>query len=188
MTDSLFAPASRIALLALSLLLISASGNSTSGSTISDKAINDNGTEPPLRATRVVVEKSRHLLTVYAHEKPLLVLQVALGREPVGPKTCAGDRRTPEGLYFVRRHKPNSGFYRALELSYPATADIARARQQHCDPGGSIMIHGLENGYDWVGRTHRSIDWTNGCVAVTNEEMDQLWTLVKDGTIVEIRP
>ena len=113
---------------------------------------------------------------------------MALGRNPVGPKTCQGDNRTPEGIYAVTEHKRDSGFYRALRLSYPAPVDYARAAKMGCEPGGDIMIHGLENGYGWVGTAHRSADWTRGCVAVTNEEMDTLWTWIPDGTVVEIRP
>lgn len=142
----------------------------------------------PVKADRLLVEKSRHLLTVYRQGQVLASFPVALGREPVGPKTCQGDNRTPEGLYAVLQHQSKSAFHRALRLSYPSAADYERARRQGCKPGGDIVIHGLENGYGWVGTAHRSADWTSGCIAVTNEEMDQLWSWVPDGTIVEIRP
>ena len=141
-----------------------------------------------IHADKVVIEKSRHLLTAYQQGIEIAKFPVALSQVPVGPKTCVGDKRTPEGTYTVLQHKKDSNFYRALRLSYPSPTDIARARSQGCQPGGDIMIHGLENGYGWVGSAHRSADWTQGCIAVTNEEMDRLWTLVPDGTTVEIRP
>jgi murein L,D-transpeptidase YafK len=141
-----------------------------------------------LQAERVVIEKSKRLMTVFAMNKPIATYQIALGRNPVGQKQCAGDNRTPEGVYSVIERKENSNFYRALRLSYPLAADIERAKSKNCPPGGNIMIHGLENGFAYVGTAHRSVDWTNGCIAVTNEEMDQLWKLVRNGTIVEIRP
>jgi murein L,D-transpeptidase YafK len=141
-----------------------------------------------IHADKIIIEKSRHLLTVYQQEREIATFPVALSQVPVGPKTCVGDKRTPEGIYTVLQHKKDSDFYRALRLSYPSPTDIARARRQGCQPGGDIMIHGLENGYGWVGTAHRSADWTKGCIAVTNEEMDRLWTLVLDGTTVEIRP
>ncbi len=142
----------------------------------------------PVRADRVVIEKSRRLLSVYRQGHLLGSFKVALGRSPVGPKTCQGDNKTPEGVYTVTEHKRDSDFYHALRLSYPSSEDITRAKAQGCTPGGDIMIHGLENGYGWVGTAHQSADWTRGCIAVTNEEMDRLWTWVLDNTVVEIRP
>lgn len=139
-------------------------------------------------ADRVVVEKAKRLMTLYKNNQEIAQFHVAIGQDPVGQKNCRGDNRTPEGQYSIVRRKADSNFYRALQLSYPSPADIERAKKFGCEPGSNIMIHGLENGYGWVGRTHRSVDWTNGCVAVTNEEMDKLWELVKDGTQVEIRP
>ena len=137
---------------------------------------------------RIVVEKSRRLLHVYHNRDAIVTFRIALGKSPTGAKTCMGDNRTPEGYYTITEHKKNSSFYRALRISYPNASDRARARQQGCDPGGNIMIHGLENGFGWVGRTHRTIDWTNGCIAITNKEMNILYNMVKDGTTVEIKP
>ena len=133
-------------------------------------------------------EKGKRLLTVYHNHHTFLSYRIALGRNPVGPKTCSGDYRTPEGRYTVRKQNSQSRFYRSLLLTYPNHDDRERARKQGCSPGGDVAIHGLENGYGWVGRTHRDVDWTNGCVAVTNQEMDTLWRLVPVGTPVEIRP
>jgi murein L,D-transpeptidase YafK len=141
----------------------------------------------PSRADRVVIEKSKRTLTAYAGKQPLATFKVALGRDPVGPKTCKGDYRTPEGHYKIIGQNPVSNFYRSLRINYPNAEDIANAKKKGCDPGGDIVIHGLQNGYDWVGRTHCSVDWTSGCIAVTNQEMDYLWKILPVGTPVEIR-
>ncbi len=140
------------------------------------------------QGNRIVVEKSRHLMHVYYNQESIVTFRIALGREPVGQKNCAGDKRTPEGIYSITEHKKDSGFYRALRISYPSEKDIARAKSKGCSPGGNIMIHGLQNGFSWVGRTHRTVDWTNGCIAITNNEMDILYNMVKDGATVEIKP
>jgi murein L,D-transpeptidase YafK len=139
------------------------------------------------KADRIVVEKGKRMLTAYAGKHVLASYKVALGRDPVGPKTCKGDYRTPEGHYKVIGKNPLSNYYRSLQLDYPNADDIANARKKGCHPGSNIVIHGLENGYDWVGRTHCSVDWTSGCVAVTNQEMDRLWQIIPVGTPVEIR-
>ncbi len=144
--------------------------------------------ELPPERPRIIIEKARRELLYYANGQLQATYKVALGQQPVGAKTCSGDKRTPEGIYFVTEHVPDSGFYRALRLSYPSAADYARARKQGCDPGGGILIHGLQNGFGYVGRLHSDVDWTRGCIAVTNEEMDQLWSQVANGTLVEIRP
>ena len=141
----------------------------------------------PSHADRVVIEKSKRTLTAYAGKQVIATFRVALGREPVGPKACQGDYRTPEGHYKIIGQNPISSYYRSLRLDYPNAEDIANARKMRCDPGGNIVIHGLQNGYDWVGRTHCSVDWTSGCIAVTNQEMDYLWKILPVGTPVEIR-
>jgi murein L,D-transpeptidase YafK len=140
------------------------------------------------QGNRIVVEKSRHLMHVYHDKESIVTFRIALGRQPVGQKNCAGDNRTPEGIYTITEHKKDSAFYRALRISYPSAQDIARAKSKGCNPGGNIMIHGLKNGYGWAGRTHRTVDWTNGCIAITNQEMDILYNMVKDGATVEIKP
>lgn len=137
---------------------------------------------------RAVVEKGKHTLTVYSGNQVVASYRIALGREPVGAKNCEGDYKTPEGRYKIVGQNPNSRFYRSLLLDYPNANDIAVAKKLNCKPGGHVAIHGLENGFEWVGRTHSSVDWTNGCVAVTNQEMDHLWKLLPIGTPVEIHP
>ena len=109
--------------------------------------------------------------------------RIALGREPAGPKERAGDGRTPEGRYSIDRRNPKSGYHRSLHISYPNEADRERARAAGVDPGGDIMIHGLPNG-----AASREGDWTQGCIAVTDAEIEEIWDLVCDGTSIEIYP
>jgi murein L,D-transpeptidase YafK len=139
-------------------------------------------------ADRVVIEKSERTLTLYRSGRPLKSHRVALGRNPFGHKQQEGDGRTPEGTYHIDFHKRDSSFHRALHISYPNAADRATARARGVPPGGDIMIHGLPNGIGALGSTHRVRDWTEGCVAVTNGEIEELWDAVPDGTVVEIRP
>ena len=144
--------------------------------------------QPIPQGNRIIVEKSKRLMHVYHDKESIVTFRIALGRSPTGRKTCQGDNKTPEGHYHLTGHNPRSNYYKALKISYPSAADRERARKKGCDPGGDIMIHGLENGFGWVGRTHRSIDWTNGCIAVTNKEMDILYQMIRDGSTIEIRP
>lgn len=135
---------------------------------------------------RIVVDKSERTLRAYAAGTQVLAFDVALGRKP-RRKLCEGDNRTPEGVYRIVGHQP-SAYHRALRLSYPTPADRLRAGARGCPPGGDIMIHGLRNGLGWLGRLHTAVNWTRGCIAVTNEEIEILWSFVPDGTPVEIRP
>ena len=114
--------------------------------------------------------------------------KIALGSEPVGAKVRQGDHRTPEGVYVIDSRNAHSKFHRSLHVSYPNTADRERARRLGVSPGGDIFIHGLPNGYGWIGAAHRARDWTDGCIAVTDPEIEEIWKLVENGTPVEIRP
>lgn len=151
-----------------------------------------NRVEPPLppgtRVDALRVEKRARKLHVLRGGAVLKSYPIALGRSPVGPKEREGDRRTPEGAYRIDGRKADSAYHRALHISYPEPRDVARGRAGGHDPGGAIMIHGLRNGLGWLGRLHRSFDWTLGCIAVTNPEMDELWRIVPDGTPIELRP
>jgi len=113
---------------------------------------------------------------------------VALGNSASGPKRHRLDRRTPEGRYTIDGRSADSRFHRALHISYPNDRDREFARLAGIDPGGGVMIHGLPNGERWVGAAQRNYDWTRGCIAVTDDEMDEIWELVDDGTPIEIRP
>lgn len=114
--------------------------------------------------------------------------KVALGGEPKGAKERQGDHKTPEGIYSVDAKKPTSQFHKALHLSYPNEEDRERAKKLGVKPGVDIEIHGLGAKWGWVGGGHRAVDWTDGCIAVTNEEIDEIFPLVKVGTPVEIKP
>ncbi len=139
-------------------------------------------------ATRVVVEKGARRLTLLKNARTLKTYRVALGSDPVGRKQQEGDGRTPEGSYVIDAHKPDSAFHQALHISYPNAADRASAASRGVSPGGAIMIHGLPNGMAWLGSLHTLTDWTQGCIAVTNDEIEELWRAVPDGTPIEIKP
>jgi murein L,D-transpeptidase YafK len=137
---------------------------------------------------RILVEKSARTLTLYRDDEMVKTYKVALGSEPKGAKRQQGDHRTPEGSYTIDARNGHSHYYKSLHVSYPNTADRGRARKARVSPGGDIMIHGLPNGYGAIGKAHLLHDWTDGCIAVTDEEMDEIWKLVPVGTAVEIRP
>jgi murein L,D-transpeptidase YafK len=120
--------------------------------------------------------------------KILRTYNVALGGAPVGPKTRQGDHKIPEGKYALDHRNIHSQFYRSIHITYPNSRDVAQAKKMGVSPGGDVFIHGLPNGYGWVGKGHLLKDWTDGCIAVTNEEMDEIWMAVPDGTPIEIEP
>jgi len=136
----------------------------------------------------VLVMKNKRTLQLLHGDKVVKSYKVALGGDPVGPKRKQGDGKTPEGLYVLDRRNAQSQFYKSIHVSYPNAEDRQQARRIGVSPGGDIFLHGLGKKYGWVGSAHTAHDWTNGCVAVTNEEMDEIWKLVKDGTPIEIRP
>ena len=135
-----------------------------------------------LRADQIVVNKSRREMLLLRGNVILRQYRIALGRDPVGHKQGEGDGRTPEGRYTIDRRNPKSRYYLALHISYPNTDDSARAQSAGVEPGGDIMIHGLKDG------ELREGDWTQGCIAVTDQEMDEIWGLVPDGTVIVIEP
>jgi murein L,D-transpeptidase YafK len=139
-------------------------------------------------ADRVVVNKAERRLTLYFREQPLRTYRVALGSHPVGPKQQEGDGRTPEGSYVLDYRNSKSAFHLSLHVSYPSTADSARARERGVKPGGLIMVHGLPNRLGFLGSLHTLNDWTDGCVAVTNTEIEEIWRVVPDGTSILINP
>lgn len=140
------------------------------------------------KADRILILKSERKLTLYREGRPLKTYLVALGGSPVGDKQCQGDQRTPEGTYRIELKNRASRFHLSLRVSYPDTTDRAEARKRGCSPGGDIMIHGLGKSFAYLGKLHRTTDWTLGCVAVTNEEIEEIWAAVDVGTAVEIRP
>jgi murein L,D-transpeptidase YafK len=151
-----------------------------------------NGPISPLpaevKADLLVVNKGQRELLAYAHGQLLRSYRVSLGRDPAGTKIRQGDRKTPEGEYMIDGHNPRSSFHRALHVSYPSAADVGRAESGGYDPGGEIMVHGIHNGLGWIGKAQRLVDWTTGCIAVTDQEIEELYRVVPDGTRIEIRP
>ena len=139
------------------------------------------------RADLIVIEKDAHRLTLYAHGRALRSYVVSLGTGGAEAKTKAGDDRTPEGHYEIDRHDGASDFYRAIRISYPSAMDRKVARARGVAPGGAITIHGLRNHTGWVGAWHRLVDWTDGSIAVTDGEIDEIFRAVPNGTPVEIR-
>lgn len=141
-----------------------------------------------MHVDRIVILKSQRQLQLWSGEKLLKTYKVALGPNAVGRKEREGDGRTPEGLYSVVGHNPRSAFHLSLRISYPNAEDRARAAKLGVSPGGDIMIHGLPAGYAWVGHGHTLHDWTAGCIAVTNDEIEEIYHAIADGTAVEILP
>jgi murein L,D-transpeptidase YafK len=137
---------------------------------------------------RILVEKSARQLSVFAGDKKLKSYRVALGRNPVGAKQEEGDMKTPEGIYAIDSRNPQSDYHLALHVSYPSEEDTARAAERGVNAGFDIMIHGIRNGDGWIGAFHRMHDWTAGCIAITDEEIEELWRVTSDGTPIEIRP
>jgi murein L,D-transpeptidase YafK len=143
---------------------------------------------PTQNVDRVVVLKKERTLQLMSHGKVFKTYKVALGGNPVGPKVQQGDHRTPEGIYVLDHRNAHSHYYKSIHISYPNAADRTKAAKLHVPTGGDIFLHGLPNGYGAVGSAHRLKDWTDGCVAVTDEEIDEIWKLVANGTPIEIKP
>lgn len=137
---------------------------------------------------RILIKKSERKLIALSGGKVAETMSVSLGKEPVGQKHVQGDNRTPEGVYRITEHKRDSRYYRALRLGYPTDKQAAKAKARGIDPGDDIMIHGLPNGLGALGRVHLWMDWTSGCIALTNAEVDWLYQNTHDGTVVEIQP
>jgi murein L,D-transpeptidase YafK len=140
------------------------------------------------QADKIVIVKSVRTMTLLSRSKVLKTYKVALGGVPAGPKHVEGDHKTPEGDYVIDAKNSHSQFHLSLHISYPSAADQERARSLGLRPGGAIMIHGLARPFAYLGPLHRQTDWTDGCVAVTNAEIEEIWKLVPVGTRVEIRP
>ena len=141
-----------------------------------------------LMADSIVVDKSDRKLTLFYRGDTVKTYEIALGRNPVGDKTRRGDGRTPEGLYYIEGRNPQSKYHLSLRVSYPTPTQRARAAQRGISAGGDIMIHGLPDAFASVGALHRQQDWTEGCVAVTNEEIDEIYRAVPVGSPIEIKP
>lgn len=149
--------------------------------------------EPPAmvakaqQADRIVVSKAHKMMYVFQGDTLLKSYRVSMGSDwDKGPKEREGDERTPEGSYLIDWRNAKSAAYLSLHISYPDANDIQRARQGNYPPGGFVMIHGLPNGWGALGELHRWVDWTDGCLGVTNDEMREIWSLTPNGTPIEI--
>ncbi|KAB1457654.1 L,D-transpeptidase family protein [Vibrio panuliri] len=137
---------------------------------------------------KVTVDKSKRRLYLMNNDQVVREFRIALGKRPVGHKVYEGDQRTPEGIYKLEFVMEDSQFYRSIHISYPNEQDVAFAQRLNLNPGGDIKIHGQKNGELRPSKFVQSFDWTDGCIALTNEEMDELLSLVKVGTPIEILP
>jgi murein L,D-transpeptidase YafK len=145
---------------------------------------------PPsaLRYDLLKVEKSKRLLHAFSGGKCIKTYRIALGQQPVGHKEFEGDGKTPEGTYQISLKNRNSRFHKSLGISYPNSKDKEHAQSLGKKPGGAIMIHGLPDRLAYVGKWHRLKDWTQGCIALTNEEMDEVFNAASVGIPIEILP
>jgi murein L,D-transpeptidase YafK len=141
-----------------------------------------------IKIDKIIVYKSDHKLIAYSKGAIVKTYTIALGKEPIGDKQYQGDNKTPEGIYIINDKNPNSGYYKNLGVSYPNAADRREAAKLGKPVGGDIKIHGLPNKMPFIGRWHRLMDWTAGCMAITNDEMEELYQAVPVGTPIEILP
>ena len=137
---------------------------------------------------KILVIKSARRLELISDGKVIRSYRISLGKQPKGPKLQEGDKRTPEGLYWVDWRKRSDKFNLAMHINYPNISDAAKARREGVNPGSMIMIHGTPDSEDNPEELFHTLDWTDGCIAMKNYEMREVWSMVKDGTMVEIRP
>jgi tetratricopeptide (TPR) repeat protein len=139
-------------------------------------------------ADKILIEKKERRMTLSSKGNVIKTYRIALGGNPDGPKERQGDNKTPEGTYIIDSRNKDSSYHLSLHISYPNEEDSRRAKKLGVSPGGDIMIHGIMDGFSWIGEFHTASDWTKGCIAVTDEEIEEIDKLVPDGTVVEIRP
>ena len=140
------------------------------------------------KADLVVVKKSQYSLELLKDGKPIKRFWIALGQNPKGAKLRKGDLKTPEGRYLLDYKKDSSGYYKAMHISYPNLNDLQRAKMLGVDPGNMVMVHGQPNDVNPDEPAVQKSNWTNGCIAVNNKEMDEIWQAVRDGTTIRIVP
>lgn len=137
---------------------------------------------------KITVYKSKHILEAYSNNQMIVTYKIAIAKKPVGAKEYQGDLKTPEGIYTINDKNPNSSYYKNLGISYPNAQDIEHAKKLGKPTGGDIKIHGLKNGQGYIGKFLRWKDWTNGCIALTDEEVDELYEHVLIDAVIEINP
>ncbi len=143
---------------------------------------------PLVMADQVLVIKSEHRLYLLREGARYRSYPIALGREPVGRKEREGDTRTPEGRYIIDGRNPASAYFLSLHVSYPNSSDVLRAQQHHWSPGGAIMIHGMPNVPKHPAKHYHQTDWTDGCIALSNDDMVEVWLLTNNDVPIEILP
>ncbi|WP_265088950.1 murein L,D-transpeptidase family protein [Psychrobacter sp. CMS30] len=160
----------------------------TSTSAIADEGVSENKQAMlnNIVIDKVFVDKSARTLQLLSDNKVIKTYHIALGGNPVGHKQQQGDKRTPTGSYILDYKNEKSKFYRSIHVSYPNAADKARAKSRGVSPGGDIMIHGQKNGFGHLAAINQQRDWTDGCIAVTDNEMDEIMAAVEIGTPIEI--
>ena len=136
---------------------------------------------------KIEVFKSKREMLVYSEGRLLKTYKISLGKKPIGHKEFEGDFKTPEGIYEINAKNPNSGYHKNLGISYPDEKDKEHAKALGKSPGSDIKIHGIRNGSGYISKFQRWKDWTAGCIAVTNEEVDELYDRVKIGAKIEIK-
>lgn len=144
--------------------------------------------EAAQKADLVVVEKSESRLYLQRNGQPFASFRAAFGSRPIGHKQQEGDERTPEGRYVLDSKNVNSAFHKSIHISFPNGKDVASAKARGVNPGGFIMIHGQKNGFGWLAPISKWFNWTDGCVGLSNEDMDFVWSAVDVGTPIEISP
>lgn len=155
---------------------------------ISYNAIPEYSLPAHVQINKLVVYKSQRQMLAFSDNKLVKTYIVSLGGEPVGDKEFEGDKKTPEGQYIINDKNPQSGYHKNLGISYPNDDDIEQAERLGKPPGGDVKIHGLRNRFWFIGKFHRWFDWTLGCIAVTDKEIDELYNAVQVGTPIEIYP
>jgi murein L,D-transpeptidase YafK len=138
------------------------------------------------KADRVVAEKSKQLLLLYKQNKLIASYRASFGRK-MGAKQQLGDSKTPEGHYILDAKTQQTQFYKAIHISYPNAQDKENARKLGVNPGGDIMIHGQKNGYAYLAPKLQLFNWTQGCIALSNEDMDKVWDAIDPGTPIDIK-
>ena len=149
--------------------------------------------QPPLKANtkidKIIVYKSKREMHTFYQDEPIKIYPISLGKNPIGHKEFEGDMKTPEGIYTINDRNPNSSYHKNLGISYPNDTDIAHASSHGKSAGGAIKIHGIKNGLgEIIGANHLLKDWTHGCIAVTDPEIDELYTAVVENAMIEILP
>ena len=145
-------------------------------------------TDPAILVDRVLVKKSERKLFLIKDGKRIREYRVSLGDAPVGPKQQQGDEKTPEGHYIIDYRNPHSAYHLSLHINYPNKNDRAAAKKRGVSPGGDIFIHGVPNGMGLLSSVLVHKDWTDGCIAVSNSEIEEIWKLVRNGTPIDILP